>query len=135
MIQVIDTEKVPVKEVKKQQGVYNSFGESRQSFDKVGLFEVFNGDLILRGRHGERDHVYPIHRALERFWRQLDIYKYWQLNGFFTQCQEWRYVLQDFGHKVLEALAQRVAGQSSNPPPAFCDAKYMARLTQAVKSI
>lgn len=87
-------------EVKKEATQYKDFASSKQSFDKLARLEVFNGDLILRGRNGERDHVYPLHRASVRFWRMLHIYKYWMQNGFFDQCQEWRYVLQDFGHKL-----------------------------------
>lgn len=47
--------------------VYDSFNESTQVFRGIGMFEAVAGDVILRGRHGERDHIYPLHRAISRY--------------------------------------------------------------------
>lgn len=40
---------------------------SSQTFNGIGLIDVnpADGNLILRGRHGERDHVVPVERALK----------------------------------------------------------------------
>ena len=40
---------------------------SSQDFSKIGLLEARCGDVILCGRNGERDHVYPIIRAIDMF--------------------------------------------------------------------
>lgn len=74
------------KEVKKSARQFEDFGHSKQTFDQVRRIEVFNGDIILRGQRGERDHAYPLARACKRFSRMYMTYSHWLANGFTTQC-------------------------------------------------
>ena len=124
-----------MQEVKKSTKMYSDFAHSKQTFDQVRLFEVFNGDVILRGQRGQRDHVYPLAKACKRFWRMYDMYRWWMLHGFKTQCEELKLILADLGHKIQEAIAQRQAGLSTEPPPAFCNAHYMGMLAEALKAL
>lgn len=80
--------------------------DSTQSFDKIGLFEVKNGDVVLRGRHGERDHVYPIDKAISRYnetQKMLFAMARHAIRGWDTLGD----VVKDLRGKILEAVEQR----------------------------
>ena len=80
--------------------------DSSQSFDKLGLFEVKNGDIVLRGRREERDHLYPIERAVARYYetqRMLMSMVKHGIRGWDTLSD----VLKDLRMKILEACDQR----------------------------
>jgi len=114
--------------------MYADFGSSKQSFPNVRLFEAINGNLVLRGQNGERDHIYPLAKACKMFFRMFDTYSYWMLHGFATQCDEMKPVLYELGRKIQEAVAERLAGKA-DPPPAICDAKFMASLERALQNL
>ena len=119
-------------EVKKESGLYESFAQSKQTFPKVRLLEAINGNLVLRGRKGQRDVLYPIAKACKMFFKMFEVYTYWRSNGFLSQCDELKLVVYELGRKIQEAIAARVGGQAE-APPAFVDAKFMARLQEALK--
>ena len=121
-------------DVKKSADKYEDFAHSKQTFPNVRFLEAFNGDVILRGRNGQRDMVYPQHKAAQRFWRMYDMMNYWAQQGFTTQTEEGIQVLENLGAKIQEAIAQRMTGHATDGVPAWADAKYMAKLSQAVLS-
>ena len=53
------------KQYKKE--VYKGLTESTQTFPGIGLLEARCGDVILRGRNGIRDYLYPIDKAIRRY--------------------------------------------------------------------
>lgn len=122
------------KEVKKSTGLYQDFAHSKQTFPNVRFFEAINGNVVLRGKDGARDRIYPLPKACKRFWAMMDAYSFWKLNGFTTQCEELKLVLYELGRKIQQAVAQRLSGKAQ-PPPAFADAKYMAKLQEALNSL
>lgn len=126
------TMQIPKQEVKKSQNMYDSFGQSRQTFPKIGMLEAINGNIVLRGRRGRRDQIYPLLLAAQRFSKWFSIWRRWQKNGFHTQNQELKLVLIEFGAKIQQAIAQRLGGHAE-PPPEQIGPKFMADLAEALK--
>ena len=119
---------------KRQITMYDDFSTSRQSFDQIRMFEAINGNIVLRGRNGRRDTIYPLQKAAKRFSRWYAIFCQWEAKGFHRQTDELQQVLEQLGHKIQQAVSQRLGG-SGEPPPAFVDAKFMAHLNQAIKCL
>lgn len=46
---------------------YEGLHNSTQTFGSIGLLEAVCGDVVLRGRHGERDHLYDLDKAIKRY--------------------------------------------------------------------
>ena len=79
---------------------------SSQSFDKIGLMEAMHGDVILRGRNGERDHLIPLDKAIEKYYTALDAVMVYLRNG----QRGWdtlKDIADDLKHRILEAIEQR----------------------------
>lgn len=120
--------------VKKSADKYEDFAHSKQTFPNVRFLEAFNGDVILRGRDGQRDRAYPLHKAAQRFWRMYDMMNYWAKQGFQSQTQEGIQVLENLGAKIQQAIVQRATGHATEGIPKWADAKFMERLAKAVLS-
>lgn len=88
--------------------------EQPQSFDKVGLLEVRGGDVVLRARNGERDHLYPLHRAVDRY-EALIRTMYALLRNGVRGWDTLKDICEDMRAKILEAIEYR---RSHNIP---CD--------------
>ena len=58
---------LPDEQAARKVEVHEGIEGSSQTFNGIGLIDVnpADGNLILRGRHGERDHVVPVERALK----------------------------------------------------------------------
>ena len=85
---------------------YHGLQESTQTFPAIGMFEVSGGDVILRGRNGERDHLYPLHKAYAR-WKDTEhaimaMAKH-AIRGWDTLMD----INRDFKAKIIEAVEQR----------------------------
>ena len=127
---------MPKQSVKKSVPVYDNLSSSKQTFDQVRYLEAINGDVVLRGKQGRRDQLYPLHRASRRFWRWYLIYTKWMKAGFDTQCDELKQVLEMLGAKIQEAIVQRMTGKGLfGVVPKWADAKYMAQLNKAILSL
>lgn len=77
-----------------------------QTFGGIGLFEVVNGDIVLRGRHGHRDHLFPLHRAVEKYEWAMDM----AMNMMRTGLKGWDTMIdfsKDLEAKICEAVDQR----------------------------
>lgn len=85
---------------------YEGFGTSTQYFRHIGFLEVLCGDLVLRGRHGERDHLYPLDKAIARYVDTMRFCMKMARSGI----KGWdvlKDICDDFKAKILEAVEQR----------------------------
>ena len=59
-------EKAPIK---KRSGVdvYTGFQNSKQSFHGIGCLQALEGLVVLRGRNGQRDVLFTLPRAIDRY--------------------------------------------------------------------
>ena len=113
----IDLSKLNEQRLKEKAPRFDSFGESKQTFNQVGMFQAIDGFVVLRGRRGRRDQIYPPEQAFKRLTSFYRIYLEWSKNGFFKQCQELRLVLEEFLRKFQQSMAQRIA--TGAVPPWF----------------
>ena len=120
--------------LKEKPQTYQSFGQSKQTFNQVGMFEAIDGYVILRGRRGRRDKIYPPEQAFKRLTSFYKIYLDWTKNGFDSQCQELRLVLQQFLAKFQESMAQRIA--TNEVPQWFTPvvSAYLVKMIQRLKA-
>lgn len=79
---------------------------SAQSYSKIGWFDVKNGDVVLRGRHGERDHIYPLHAAITRYEESQQML-FAQVRNGIRGWDTFADVIKDMRAKILEAIEQR----------------------------
>ena len=93
-------------------------GGEAQSFNKIGLFDVHNGDVVLRGRHGERDHIYPIHAAIKRYEESQQIL-FVQVRHGIRGWDTFADIVRDMRAKILEAIEQRRSLNLDIPPEAI----------------
>lgn len=77
-----------------------------QYFHRIGLFEAINGDIVIRGRAGERDHLCPLEKLPKMYEERHEL--------MLAMCRAgqrgWDTVadmLDDYKAKILEAIAQR----------------------------
>lgn len=109
-------------EVKKETGikkadVYEGLHNSVQSFDGIGLLEAVNGNIVLRGRNGQRDVIFPLEKAVEKYYHTVDVVHKYALYG----VRGWdtlKDIADDFKAKIKEACAQRRKLQEDIPASA-----------------
>lgn len=92
--------------LKKNVDLYPNFRESTQVFPGIGMFEAVAGDVVLRGRKGHRDHIYPMHRAISRYYETVEMIMSMVKHGI----RGWDTLLdinKDFKGNILEAIKQR----------------------------
>ena len=120
--------------LKEKAPCFESFGDSKQTFNQVGMFQAIDGFVILRGRRGRRDQIYPPEQAFKRLTSFFKIYLDWTKNGFSNQCQELRLVLQEFLCKFQESMAQRIA--TNEVPQWFTPvvSAYLVKMIQRLKA-
>lgn len=105
MEKTIDTEKKNTEEI---YGAHDAPKPSagQGSFCKIGLLEAINGDIVLRGRHGERDHIFPLEKALQKY-EDTAQYAARMLMYGMPQWDEMMQINEEFKFRILEALQQR----------------------------
>lgn len=118
--------------LKKRAKQYQNFSSSHQSFDEIKFIEAVDGVVILRGKEGRPDHMYPLSLISQRFWRWFGIYKNWMKDGFTTQCDELGQVLEMIGARIQEAIVQRTKGNTLFPVPDWVSPKYLTELSKAL---
>ena len=77
-----------------------------QTFGGIGLFEAINGEVVLRGRKGHRDMIFPLHRAVDKYNWAIDMAQQMVRTGM----KGWDTMLDfcdDFAAKICEAVDQR----------------------------
>lgn len=122
--------------LKKEATQYQSMSHAKFTFDQVRRLQSINGNVVLRGKQGRRDTIYPLPTACKRFARWYPIWVRWEQKGFHVQSQQLKLVLQDLGVRIRQAVKQRLAGQwdgfggfANSVVP---DAKFIAQLEKAL---
>lgn len=113
MEKTIDTEKKNADTIESAQNAPKPSASS-SSFGKIGLFESINGNIVLRGRHGERDHIYPLEKALQKY-DETAIYAARMLKYGLPQWDEMMQINEEFKFRILEALNQRRSMNMDTP--------------------
>jgi len=96
---------------------YAGLHESHQTFPNIGLMEAVNGMVLLRGRHGQRDVLFTVERAIDRYYATRDVvqrYFKYGIHGWDT-LQE---LADDLKMRIVEACEQRKKLNMPIPPEA-----------------
>lgn len=94
--------------------VYDGLHESTQTFGAIGLLEAAAGDVVLRGRQGERDHLYPLELAVKRHDQMVALATKmcrYGVNGWDTLLD----ITKDMAAKIKEAVDQRASMNRETP--------------------
>lgn len=86
--------------------VYDSMQDVHLSFDQFRYMEAVNGDIVLRGRNGGRDHLFPLEKAAAKYVNWMDlVYSYFRngINGWDTAFE----IGKEFRARICEAVEQR----------------------------
>lgn len=85
---------------------YEGLHNSHQTFPAIGLMEAVNGMIVLRGRHGQRDVLFTLERAIDRYYAARELvqrYFKFGVHGWDT-LQE---LTDDLKARITEACEQR----------------------------
>jgi hypothetical protein len=86
--------------------MYDGLADAHMSFNGIGCLESCAGDVILRGRNGQRDVLFPLEKAVQRYFEWMDLIAVYARNGI-NGWQEAMDIAKDFRAKILEAAQQR----------------------------
>lgn len=90
----------------KKAKIYTDPTKANQSFDGIKLIQQINGNLVLRGRNGQRDMIYRLDRAYKMFYRMAMFYaKLRKVSPYIVD--QMKQVLKDFGAKIIQAYNYR----------------------------
>lgn len=119
-----------IKDIKTDKGadMYAGLSNAIMSFDGIGLLEAISGEIILRGRNGQRDVLFPLEKAVRKYFDWMDmvhLYASRGIRGWDTMMD----IAQDFKAKICEAVEQRKQMQLDIPK----DALQFLEMTTAAK--
>ena len=119
-----------IKDAKTDTGadMYAGLSNAIMSFDGIGLLEAISGEIILRGRNGQRDVLFPLEKAVRKYFDWMDmvhLYASRGIRGWDTMMD----IAQDFKAKICEAVEQRKQMQLDIPK----DALQFLEMTTAAK--
>ena len=97
--------------------MYDGLADAHMSFSGIGCLESISGDIILRGRNGQRDVLFPLERAAERYFEWMDLTAAYARNGV-KGWDEMMDIAKDFKAKICEAVEQRKKLEFPIPPAA-----------------
>lgn len=86
--------------------VYKGLHDSVQSFNGIKLLEAINGNIVLRGRNGQRDVIFPLEKAVEKYndtMMTVSHYARYGVRGWDTLKD----IADDFKARICEAVKQR----------------------------
>ena len=98
--------------------VYAGLSNVHLSFDGIKHLEAISGDIILRGRGGQRDVLFPLEKAVRKYFDWMDmvhLYASRAINGW----PEMMDIAQDFKARICEAVEQRKQMQMDVPKEAL----------------
>jgi len=97
-----------IKDQKTENGadMYMGMENAHMSFTGIGCLEAVSGDIVLRGRAGQRDVLFPLERAVQRYFEWMAMVQAYARNGI-AGWDTMMDIAQDFKAKIGEALAQR----------------------------
>ena len=61
--------------------MYDGLADAHMSFNGIAFLEAVSGDVILRGRNGQRDVLFPLERAVQRYFEWMDLTMAYARNG------------------------------------------------------
>ena len=101
-------ESMPTKkeDQKPHRDVYQGLHNSVQTFDKIGLFQAIDGNIVLRGRNGQRDKIFRLEDAVEKYNDTVALaqrYARYGVRGWDTLMD----IAKDFKAYLKEAVKQR----------------------------
>lgn len=97
--------------------MYDGLSEAHMSFNGIGYLESISGDVLLRGRNGQRDVLFPLERAAQRYFEWMDLTATYARNGV-KGWDEMMDIAKDFKAKICEAVEQRKKLEFPIPPAA-----------------
>ena len=109
--------------------IYAGLTNAHMSFDGIKCLEAVNGNIVIRGRNGMRDHIIKLEKALERYFNWMDLVTNYCKLG----VQGWQTAFDiavDFKAKICEAVEQRMQAQEQVPAAAL---EFYERATAAKK--
>lgn len=122
--------------LKKKAQTYENLSASKQRFDQIRRLEAINGEVVLRGKEGRRDKVYPLMMAIKRFAKWYQICMSWYAKGFTTQIDQLKLVLEQLGSKIIEAIVQRETGALSITPVApYVNRDFVFKLQARIQEL
>ena len=86
--------------------VYAGLTNATMTFDGIKCLEALNGNIVLRGRNGQRDVIFTLEKATAKYLAWMDmVYQYAKLGikGWDTMMD----IGTDFKARICEAVAQR----------------------------
>ena len=86
--------------------MYDGLADAHMSFNGIGCLEAVAGDVVLRGRNGQRDVLFPLERAVHRYFEWMDLTMAYCKNGI-ANWDQMLDIAKDFHAKILEAAEQR----------------------------
>ena len=98
--------------------VYAGLSNVHLSFNGIGCLEAVSGDVVLRGRNGQRDVLFPLEKAVNRYLEWMDMTHAYALRGL-KNWPEMMDIAQDFKAKICEAVEQRKQMQLDIPKDAL----------------
>lgn len=109
-----------VKDVKTDKGadVYAGLSNAIMSFDGIGLLEAVSGEIILRGRNGQRDVLFPLEKAVRKYFDWMDMVHLYASRGV-RGWDSMMDIAQDFKARICEAVEQRKQMQLDVPKDAL----------------
>ena len=98
--------------------VYAGLSNAHLSFTGIGGMEAISGDIILRGRHGQRDVLFPLEKAVRKYFDWMDMVHMYASRGIngWTEMMD---IAQDFKARICEAVEQRKKMQLDVPKEAL----------------
>lgn len=108
--------------------MYDGLADAHMSLTGIGCLEAISGDVVLRGRHGQRDVLFKLERAADRYFEWMDLTCAYARAGV-KGWDDMMDLAKDFKAKICEAVAQRQ--REGRPIPE--NAAKIAGLVQAKK--
>lgn len=98
--------------------VYAGLSNAHLSFDGIAHMEAISGDIILRGRNGQRDVLFPLEKAVRKYFDWMDMVHLYASRGI-KNWTEMMDIAQDFKARICEAVEQRKQMQMDVPKEAL----------------
>ena len=92
-------------------------GSDTQVFRKIGMFEAALGNVVLRGRRGQRDMVFPLDKAVKRYYYTISMMESMLRTGI-RGWDTMKDIADELKGKIREAVAQRHQLAQPVPPDA-----------------
>lgn len=91
----------------KKADTYQGLHNSVQTFDAIGILHAVDGNIVLRGRNGQRDKIFRLEDAVEKYNDTMALvqrYARYGVRGWDTLKD----IADDFKVRIKEAAEQRI---------------------------